>query len=409
MKKTDQKLSQAMEDYLETIYVLSKTKGYARTGEIARSLNVSPSSVVEMVGKISRLGFAKWRRYEGVFLSSEGRMRGEVIHIRHETLRQFFEFIGVAPDIANKEACIIEHELSPITTSAIGNLVSFLNTPAGTQTISALELFSKIQDAGLPWENSATIQEPAYNEMVIKSAIKSQANHDILSVITRHDLLNTITALHRYLDLLKTMSTGDEMNLVVSRIESTVQAINRQISTSSDHLIPGLSGQRWMNLANIVSNALTMIDTRDVKIEHNLSSIEVYGDSILEKVVFNLVDNAIRHGGGVTRIISDYSVSEGNLIWYIQDDGHGIPDNEKALILKAPNQNNPGSGLYLAYQVLNACGMNIHECGIYGQGARFEITIPEGLFRLKGIISDNIEPVYEKNQIQKINNCSAPV
>ena len=41
MKKPDQKLSQAMEDYRETIYVLSKDKGYARTGEIARSLCIS--------------------------------------------------------------------------------------------------------------------------------------------------------------------------------------------------------------------------------------------------------------------------------------------------------------------------------------------------------------------------------
>lgn len=398
MKKQDQKLSQAMEDYLETIYVLSKTKGYARTGEIARSLNVSPSSVVEMVGKISKLGYVEWRRYEGVFLSPEGRMRGEVIHIRHETLRQFFEFIGVAPDIANKEACVIEHELSPITTSAIGNLVRFLNTPAGSQTLSALELFLKIQDAGLPWEQMAITPELAYNEMVVKSAMKSQANMDILSVITRHDLLNTITALHQYLDLLKTMSTGNEMNLVVSRIESTVQAINRQISSSSEHLIPGFSGQKWMDLANIISNAITMIDVRDVVIEYSLSSIEIYGDTLLEKVVFNLIDNAIRHGGGVSHIISGYLVSESNLIWYIQDDGQGIPDNEKALIFKALNQNNPDSGLYLAYQVLNACGMYIHERGIYGQGARFEITIPKELFRVNKTKAETVKPAYKLSQ-----------
>jgi len=65
----------------------------------------------------------------------------------------------------------------------------------------------------------------------------SQANHEILSLITRHDLLNAITALHRYLDLLKSMSLREDMKLVVSRIEGTVQGINRQISNSSDHLL----------------------------------------------------------------------------------------------------------------------------------------------------------------------------
>jgi Mn-dependent DtxR family transcriptional regulator len=397
MKKPVQKLSQAMEDYLETIYVLSKTKGYARTGEIARSLNVSPSSVVEMVGKISKLGYAEWKRYEGVFLSPEGRMRGEVIHIRHETLRQFFEFIGVAPDVANKEACIIEHELSSITTSAIGNLVSFLNTQAGSQTISALELYLKIRDAGLPWESAGIIQQPVSPEKVVQSAKKSLVNRDILSVITRHDLLNTLSALHRYLDLLKSFSTGEEMDLVVSRIESTIQAINRQISTSSDHLIPGLSGHKWMNLSQLVTNALTMIDSGSVVIEHNIRSIEVYGDTLLEKVVFNLLDNAIRHGGGVSRIICGYSSGENSLVWYIQDDGEGIRDEEKEQIFRAPTQNNPGTGLFLAFQILSACGMQIYERGKQGEGARFEITIPDGLFRI--IETNRPEPrlVYYSN------------
>lgn len=405
MKKPDQKLSQAMEDYLETIYVLSKDKGYARTGEIARSLNVSPSSVVEMVGKISKLGFVEWRRYEGIFLSPEGRLRGEVIHIRHETLRQFFEFIGVSPDIANKEACIIEHELSPITTSAIGNLVSFLNTPAGGQTISALELFLKMQSTGLSWENAATVQEPALKEMVMQSARKSQANHDILSLITRHDLLNTITALYRYLDLLKVMSTSEEMKIVVSRIEGTVQAINRQVSTSSDHLIPGLAGQKWMNLGQLIIHAESMVLLGSAVVEQNLGSVEVFGDTLLEKVIYNLLDNAIRHGEGVTRITCGYMQKENSLIWFIQDDGIGIPAENKEHLFGASAQNIRGTGLYLVYQVLSACGMQITECGTYGAGARFEITIPNGLYRLVITKNTTTEQIVPDINYQAIHPC----
>lgn len=393
MKKPDQKLSQAMEDYLETIYVLSKDKGYARTGEIARSLCVSPSSVVEMVGKIAKLGFVEWRRYEGIFLSPEGRLRGEVIHIRHETLRQFFEFIGVSPDIANKEACIIEHELSPVTTSAIGNLVSFLNTPAGGQTISALELFLKMQNTGISWENAATVQEPVLKEMVMHSARKSQANHDILSLITRHDLLNTMTALYRYLDLLRTMTTSEEMKLVVSRIEGTVQAMNRQVSTSSDHLIPGLAGQKWMNLGQIIIHAESMVLFGSAVVEQNLGFVEVFGDTLIEKVIYNLLDNAIRHGEGVTRITCGYMQQENSLVWFVQDDGIGIPDEHKDQLFRVSAQNSRGTGLYLAYQVLSACGMQIVECGTYGTGARFEITIPNGLYRFVNMHIPKAEPV----------------
>ncbi|WP_083758418.1 ATP-binding protein [Methanospirillum hungatei] len=393
MKKQVQKLSQAMEDYVETIYVLSKDKGYARTGEIARSLNVSPSSVVEMVGKIAKLGFVEWRRYEGIFLSPEGRLQGEAIHIRHETLRQFFEFIGVSPDIANKEACIIEHELSPVTTSAIGNRIHFLGTPAGCQTISARKLFLKMQNPGISWDNAATVQEPVLKEMVMHSARKSQANHEILSLITRHDLLNTITALYRYLDLLRTMTTSEEMKLVVSRIEGTVQAMNRQVSTSSDHLIPGLAGQKWMNLGQLITHAESLVLLGSAVVEQNLDLIEIFGDTLIEKVVYNLIDNAIRHGDGVTRITCGYMQKENSLVWFIQDDGIGIPDEYKDQLFRTSAQNNRGTGLYLAYQVLSACGMQITECGTYGEGARFEIMIPNGLYRFVNMPIPKPEPV----------------
>ena len=384
MKKTAyQKLSQVMEDYLETIFVLSKDKGYARTGEIAKSLKVSPSSVVEMIGKISKLGYVEWRRYEGVFLSPEGKMRGEVIHIRHETLRKFFEFIGVDPGIANKEACIIEHELSPITTSAIGNLVSFLNTPAGLQTISALNLFVKIQNAGLPWESQVIIKETEFNQTNITSTIRSQVNTDIISVITSHDLLNTTSSLLRYLELLKTMSSGNEMDLVICRIEATIQSINRQISTSSNNLLPGFSEPKWMNLTEVFNNTIKMLDMDSVEIEHNLDIIAVYGDPLLEKAVYYILESSIRNGNSVSQILSGYRLRSGSLLWYIQDNGLGIPEEEKKIMFNALTEKNNGKYLYIAYQILKTCGFDIREVGKPGDGAKFEISIPNGLYQIR--------------------------
>jgi len=379
-RKKSQKLSQVMEDYLETIYVLSKDKGYARTGEIARSLEVSPSSVVEMVGKISKIGLLEWRRYEGVFLTADGRMRGEVIHIRHEMLRRFFEFIGVEPEVANKEACIIEHELSPVTTAAIGNFVTFLNTPAGSGTGKALNLFLKYQDAGLPWEEMNSIHQSATEETVLTDAVKSRYHHDILSALTRHDLLNTMSALYGYLDLLRDFSTGKEMNVVIARIESVIGSLNRQISGSTDHLIAG-SGYTWMNPGYLIDAASENLNTEIVQVEPNLRLIEIYGDPLIEKVVYNLLENSIRHVDRVSQITSGYIRTEKDLIWYIQDDGGGISTEDKETIFYASKGKNTGKGLFLADQILAASRMKITECGIYGQGARFEIFVPCGLFR----------------------------
>ena len=379
-RKKEQKLSQVMEDYLETIYVLSKDKGYARTGEIARSLEVSPSSVVEMVGKIAKIGLLEWRRYEGVFLSADGRMRGEVIHIRHEMLRRFFEFIGVEPEVANKEACIIEHELSPVTTSAIGNFVNFLQTPAGSSTGSALRLFQQFQDAGLPWEDNYLNTQPASDEEVLHSASRSRNQHEILSALTRHDLLNTMSTLYGYLDLLKGFSTGEEMNVVISRIESVIGSLNRQVSSSTEHLIGG-SAYTWINLGELIDIAAESLAPSGIQVQHDLSSLEVYGDSLLEKVIFNLIENSIRHGGDITRINFGLTLTGETLTWYIQDDGTGVADEEKEEIFRTSETNNKRKGLFLVDQVLSACRMKICECGIYGQGARFEVLVPPGLYK----------------------------
>ncbi|MDD1723834.1 MAG: hypothetical protein LUQ07_01745 [Methanospirillum sp.] len=369
-----------MEDYLETIYVLSKNKGYARTGEIAKALNVSPSSVVEMVGKISRLGYLEWKRYEGVYLSPEGRMKGEIIHIRHETLRKFFEFIGVAPDIANKEACIIEHELSPITTSAIGNLVRFLQTPAGTETISALGLFLKIRDAGFPCDLAGIFIDSPRNETKLQPTLKTPANQEILSVITRHDLMNTIHALTGYLNVLASLPGSEEINPVLLRLETRIQAMGRQISADPDHLVAGISIPRWMNLRKLVMDALRMTDINSLVFEYRLGSIEIFGDPLLEKAVGNILEYSIRHGGDLSRMVCGYKPGEKTLTWFIQNEGKEIPLEEKMTLFQTTGKSQDDN-LYVAYQIFTACGMEIRETGKPGEGIRFEITIPEGLFQ----------------------------
>ena len=126
-----------------------------------------------MVGKIARLHLAVWKRYEGVDPTPEGRVHGEIVHIRHETLRRFFELTGVSPDIADTEACIIVHVLSPVTTTAIGNLVRFLETPTGANTCSALNMFLQFQDAGIPWSGSVESSLPVSSDDVHGSIRKT--------------------------------------------------------------------------------------------------------------------------------------------------------------------------------------------------------------------------------------------
>ncbi|MFA4861443.1 metal-dependent transcriptional regulator [Methanoregula sp.] len=118
-------LSRKAEDYLEAILNASSEKGYARTRDIARELCIQPPTVVEMVQKLDKLGMITYRKYDGVTLTAEGRKVAEVIRDRHETLRAFLEIVQVPHAIAEKDACMMEHELHPETIEQLRTFIAF--------------------------------------------------------------------------------------------------------------------------------------------------------------------------------------------------------------------------------------------------------------------------------------------
>jgi DtxR family Mn-dependent transcriptional regulator len=125
-KYTVKELSRTAEDYLEAILNITLEKGYARTKDVARELYLSPSSVVEMFRKLDRMGLIEYRRYEGVVLQPRGREIAEAIKFRHDTLKEFLLQIRVPEEIADSDACFMEHELHPETIRQIRLLIEGL-------------------------------------------------------------------------------------------------------------------------------------------------------------------------------------------------------------------------------------------------------------------------------------------
>ncbi|MCW3132960.1 MAG: metal-dependent transcriptional regulator [Methanophagales archaeon] len=137
-------LSRKGEDYLEAILNIAEKKGYARIKDIALALGVTPSSVVEMVKRLNDLGFVEYRKYDGVTLTPRGKEIGKAVWGRHTMIRAFLEIIKVPEKIANKDACIIEHELDPKTIEQVKNLVNFVQSaPDYPQWLEHFEIFCK--------------------------------------------------------------------------------------------------------------------------------------------------------------------------------------------------------------------------------------------------------------------------
>ena len=140
-------ISRHEEDYLEAIYNIVDRKGYARTTDIAEALDVKPSSVTEMLQKLDSKCLIEYRKYEGAVLTKKGRKIGEAVKGRHDTLLALLKLLDVPEQIADKDACIMEHGLDPTTIIQLKKFIRFVkHCPNGTP--ECLKYFKEYSKTG---------------------------------------------------------------------------------------------------------------------------------------------------------------------------------------------------------------------------------------------------------------------
>jgi len=118
--------TERIEEYLEVLDDIIEIKGYAKVKDIAANLSISPPSVTEMLQKLDEKGFINYEKYSGVTLTNKGKELASKLRKKHKTLKQFFEFIGVPQDIADEDACRIEHVINKITLNQLSRFLLFM-------------------------------------------------------------------------------------------------------------------------------------------------------------------------------------------------------------------------------------------------------------------------------------------
>ncbi|WP_128694532.1 PAS domain S-box protein [Methanoculleus taiwanensis] len=203
----------------------------------------------------------------------------------------------------------------------------------------------------------------------------------LLSAITRHDILNQVTALSGYLAFAQERSTDPEQLDYLRMLEKIAETIRQQIEFTRDCEQVGAAEPAWQSVSAVIARA----SSGELPVRCDLSGLAVYADRMLDKVFANLMDNTIRHGERATGVhVHCRPASEGVVIVW-EDDGIGIPVNRKEKIFTRGVGRNRGYGLFLIREILAITGMTIRETGESGEGARFEITVPEGAYRFEGI------------------------
>ena len=90
--------SESTEDHLERIQELVDRKGYARVSDIADTLGLSKSAVSNMVRRLAARGFVNYEKYRGFTLTPQGRAVASHIKVRHQTLTEMLNLLGLSPD-----------------------------------------------------------------------------------------------------------------------------------------------------------------------------------------------------------------------------------------------------------------------------------------------------------------------
>lgn len=228
---------------------------------------------------------------------------------------------------------------------------------------------------GTPIRVTGTMLDITARMQAEEAIRKANRQMHLLSGITRHDILNSIMAAEGYLDLME-HPDRQSPHPCTQKILQTLEKIKRQIKFTKEYETLGSQEPFWQDLDTL----LRQCDVPpSLHLYKDQCDAEVYADPLVGKVFENLLDNSLRHGGEhLSGIRISCEVSEPFFMITWEDDGVGIPLNEKEMIFERGYGKGSGLGLFFAREILGITGMTIHEDGVHGKGARFVITVPKG-------------------------------
>jgi PAS domain S-box-containing protein len=203
----------------------------------------------------------------------------------------------------------------------------------------------------------------------------------LLGSITRHDALNKITVILGYLKIASKKCKDPATDEIFQKIGSALAAMRSQIEFTRLYQNLGSRDPQWIALDMVLSGLPV---PKRISLVTEICGVRLLADAMLEKVFTNLLDNSMRHGEHVSEIRVTSHTEGTALVVVFEDNGTGIAAAEKERIFERGYGKNTGLGLFLAREILALTGIAIRETGVPGTGVRFEIVVPEGVYRLDG-------------------------
>jgi PAS domain S-box-containing protein len=206
---------------------------------------------------------------------------------------------------------------------------------------------------------------------------------NLLMGITRHDVLNNLTAVMGYNSLMKRDISDSGIVDMLDKQETALKTMRHQIEFTREYDELGVKAPRWQNLNDVASRSYAQF-MNTVEFSCTTGDLEIYADPMLERVFCNLFDNTFRYGEGTSHIQLSFIRDDPDLLVVFEDNGPGIAEENKDRIFVRGYGRHTGLGLFLAREILAITRIEIRETGEYLKGARFELRVPRGSYRFTG-------------------------
>jgi PAS domain S-box-containing protein len=218
----------------------------------------------------------------------------------------------------------------------------------------------------------------------MEESIRS-ANKKLLlcSDINQHDIKNQVAILGGLIEMDSELSKDEVIKADLDAMRRALNKISDQLAFTRDYTRIGMNAPRWHDLEKTFRAASRQFHRDGMHIDMHPMPYEVLADPLLERVFYNLLDNSLRHGKQVQNIRASARMDEGGLIVSIEDDGIGVPGQDKEKIFGQGFGRSTGYGLFFAKEALGLTGIRIRETGEYTRGANFQLIFPSGKFRAR--------------------------
>ncbi|HNX18444.1 MAG TPA: PAS domain S-box protein [Methanoregula sp.] len=240
-------------------------------------------------------------------------------------------------------------------------------------------------DTGQPAGMWGIIRDITERKRAEEKIILANRKLALMSEVAYQDIQNKVTGLRGYVVLSKELKSEQDRISFIDKELEILESIHALIKKTKEYQQMGVDKSRWIQLEPTIRTEFSLLSIKHtVTLDCDLPGLEIYADPLINRIFYNLMQNAIQHGKTLTRItFGCHEIPEG-LVLTCQDNGIGIPVEQKPHIFDRVVGGEGKFGLFFVREFLLISGMTIDETGIPGKGALFEITIPKGLYRFTG-------------------------